>query len=1195
MEKLRIANKIVDYWRIVEFFNQQLFPKDTRDNAENVKESKEGREHKNIYKLKIFEQIPLKKEIKELIVEGNKVHSNFLILDDKFHLCIGRVKKELLIKELYNCLKIEDIRPEKSSGEICLMALKVDSSGIYIENSLRISPLVWGIAKLIENKGIVNDNISEHNYKKELRSYEAELYEHKIFNKELPLKSKYIEKIFKNINDTYIKPIFKDLYNVKYDGIFSYMRYKDEDFKIKNEDTEDDISELSKGFYTNDLEMIKKSIGMNKSCLNNDDFINYIVSLYESENNINCDKNIQKIDIRNNKEEIEKWLDIRKAPLGKWPSKYDPSLMQQIAINISISDFENRNIFSVNGPPGTGKTTLLKEVIASNIVERAKLLYEYENSDDAFEEHYFQYGSFSNNGYDKYANKYHVFKNKKISQYGMLVASCNNSAVENITKELPDGESLLKGLESDKEITKLSEVSNLFNIKENCSKEYYNIFNKSTNKYEKTPKNDVYFSYLSHKLLNSEKDEINEWGLISAPMGKSKNILNVCRSVLSEFNYNFLNTNLIEARADKYEKARIKFKDQLNKVEGIRKELGKACALKEKYRDEKRRFKKESENINAIIEEHKTNKLREYNLKEDINKNIKIILEEISNIDADKTLLNNKQKNIKSELENAKNEKEAVIEKIKKTEDERKLYEILFGRWIHTERLKQIQEYKDDKEKLVDQIKEIQQKFLNLEQEYINSENRINKYNKDVKDLKNQLSEEDNIIKSIDQMIDIENIRKINIYSELETLKKNLDNELNKMKLQAIVIDDKFWAEFDNSDNADIQASDPWVTSEFDREREKLFYYALKLHKEFILSSKACRDNFKNLSMMWKFEKNSEKEFVVYNSSDKKASYVHLLNTLFLLIPVMSTTFASAGRFLKDIESKESLGTLIIDEAGQASPHVALGALWRCKKAIVVGDPKQVEPVVTDESDAIKKAFANHSIKPYINKTISVQEFADKINNYGSYIKDSDGNKTWVGCPLVIHRRCISPMFDISNEISYGRTMKNKTFNPKDEVKSKFVYDKSGWINVVGSEIGNKNHFVVAQGERALQIIEMSFKKYNGFPKLYVISPFTTVINGLKELVRESTELRKYNKNIVDTWLENNCGTVHKFQGKEAEEVIFLLGCDKKASGAVNWVKPNIVNVAATRAKFRFYIIGDYDVWKQSKTFEITKNIIDNY
>lgn len=74
-----------------------------------------------------------------------------------------------------------------------------------------------------------------------------------------------------------------------------------------------------------------------------------------------------------------------------------------------------------------------------------------------------------------------------------------------------------------------------------------------------------------------------------------------------------------------------------------------------------------------------------------------------------------------------------------------------------------------------------------------------------------------------------------------------------------------------------------------------------------------------------------------------------VLQTLFLFVQVVSTTFASVGNFLRDVKKRSVIGTLVVDEAGQAQPQMAVGALYRSRKAIIVGDPRQVEPVVTDD------------------------------------------------------------------------------------------------------------------------------------------------------------------------------------------------------------------------------------------------------
>lgn len=384
-------------------------------------------------------------------------------------------------------------------------------------------------------------------------------------------------------------------------------------------------------------------------------------------------------------------------------------------------------------------------------------------------------------------------------------------------------------------------------------------------------------------------------------------------------------------------------------------------------------------------------------------------------------------------------------------------------------------------------------------------------------------------------------------------------------------------AVFENT-NEKMQPANPLINAEFDKAREELFYHALQLHGSFLIHSKLWRCNLYSLILFWEGK---------YNAEERELVFPHLLNSLFFLVPVVSTTFASVQKMLEYMD-KEQLGLLIVDEAGQAAPQCAIGALWRAKKAIIVGDPKQVEPVVTTDETLMslyQKKCNIDSLKAYMSKSHSVQGFADLINPYGAWIGD-----TWVGCPLVVHRRCINPMFSISNRVSYDETM---ILGTKDEVKEEerkeLIFDHSLWIDVPGTNSitarGN-DHYVAEQGELCLRIILSWMKKHNkkgDNRKLYVISPFTTVINGVKGAVRKALQ-EKENEYLLlkyKTWADANCGTVHKFQGKEAEEVIFILGCQSSAGGAIGWVNSNILNVAVTRAKKRIYFIGDYEVWSQ--------------
>lgn len=68
----------------------------------------------------------------------------------------------------------------------------------------------------------------------------------------------------------------------------------------------------------------------------------------------------------------------------------------------------------------------------------------------------------------------------------------------------------------------------------------------------------------------------------------------------------------------------------------------------------------------------------------------------------------------------------------------------------------------------------------------------------------------------------------------------------------------------------------------------------------------------------------------------------------------------------------------------------------------------------------------------------------------------------------------------------------------------------------------------------------------------------------------------------IEEWTEYRVGTIHTVQGREADSVVLLLGAPKAAQHPARaWAAgtPNILNVAVSRAKQNFYVVGSYGAW----------------
>ncbi len=413
----------------------------------------------------------------------------------------------------------------------------------------------------------------------------------------------------------------------------------------------------------------------------------------------------------------------------------------------------------------------------------------------------------------------------------------------------------------------------------------------------------------------------------------------------------------------------------------------------------------------------------------------------------------------------------------------------------------------------------------------------------------------------------------LKLYDKVEQMGRELETN------QSTVINGILDKYYNESTYKDAQESNPYENDEFDRMRMDLFALARELHMQIAKKSKSI------------------------------ASYVRENDNLnldrsFFITPVIGTTFVSVESMFSDSfgkDQKGQYGILIVDEAGQVLPQNSVGALVRSHKALIVGDPKQIPPVAppamvfayefTRPETAKKKLYTGQlteSILEDIETIPSLQKYADSINPYGTMIGD-----TWVGCPLVLHSRCISPMFEISNTLSYEGTMIKITEEPSKEKADEFILDKSCWIQVRGPEgSGEKNHFVRRQGDVVIKMIREKCIKLNNMEKtdlnLFVISPFVTVSKGLENYIsyyiktEEKADPNDKSLALMKKWLKSkSIGTIHTFQGEQADEVIFLLGCDSSSKRAANWIYRNMVNVAASRAKYRLYIVGDMNLWRE--------------
>lgn len=357
---------------------------------------------------------------------------------------------------------------------------------------------------------------------------------------------------------------------------------------------------------------------------------------------------------------------------------------------------------------------------------------------------------------------------------------------------------------------------------------------------------------------------------------------------------------------------------------------------------------------------------------------------------------------------------------------------------------------------------------------------------------------------------------------------------------------------------SDIELREPWVVQGWRQARAKVFIEALALHRT-LFELEATRLG-SNLDFITSHLTGGRYQGVSKNLM--RSAWA----SLFMAVPVLSSTFASFARSFGSFGCGE-IGWLLVDEAGQATPQAAVGALWRARRAVLVGDPLQLKPIVTVSDAVLEHMRTCYGVGPHwLPNRQSAQTLADQATPWGR-LAGPVGQKSWVGLPLVVHRRCDRPMFDLANRIAYDGAMVYGTLAPSPEKETPASLP-TGWLPVAGRASGN---WVPAEGQALEWLLARLERDGVAREDIAVITPFQDVRNQLKECVPAKSRY----------------GTIHTMQGKEAAVVILVLGGNSETRGARDWAvsEPNLLNVAATRARRRLYVIGDQADWQGRPLF----------
>ncbi|WP_431687716.1 AAA domain-containing protein [Hahella sp. NBU794] len=308
-----------------------------------------------------------------------------------------------------------------------------------------------------------------------------------------------------------------------------------------------------------------------------------------------------------------------------------------------------------------------------------------------------------------------------------------------------------------------------------------------------------------------------------------------------------------------------------------------------------------------------------------------------------------------------------------------------------------------------------------------------------------------------------------------------------------------------------------------------------------------------------------------YKWKEKLNDFYRVLSLAYpvLASPLVSIQKLAGYRDIADFKQVKPHYLSLIDEAGMVSVESMVPILCRSERTILVGDPLQIEPVRTLSSSARERLRLR-----YFHDDNALYEAVSPalVTAYHRAAGTETGHVSDVGNGILLdeHRRCQPAIAELFMDLAGYKGVSIETTAPKANIQQAF--DRMGAFNLmfygVQGKQGDLPNTNIDEVEAIGSLLDkLSEAGYDITKDVGIITPYS----NQRQLLTIHYGARLKNNEAL------KIGSVHQFQGTGFEVIIYSPVIFRvNDRDFFQNSKPNLINVAVSRAKQQFIVVGNY-------------------